>query len=356
MEDWQRELSKSITNAAQLAAQAGMPADAVTQVAKEYPVRITPHYARLIEEVGDPIWKQVVPDPAELEDEDGVDDPLEEDSHSPAPNLTHRYPDRVLLLVTHQCAIYCRFCTRKRKVGRLPYISDAQLEQAFAYIRQHPEIRDIVLSGGDPLVLPDARLEWICASLRAIPHVEILRIGTRVPLVLPSRVTAGLCAVLRNYHPLYINVHFNHPREITPEAAEACGRLADAGIPLGNQAVLLKGVNDDPEVMKQLVHKLLAIRVRPYYLYQADLTKGTRHFRTSIEKGLEIIRALQGFTSGLAVPTFVVDAPGGGGKIPVFPNRVVEVTDEVLVLQNYEGRIFRYPHSVPDDLPVLVDV
>jgi lysine 2,3-aminomutase len=272
-------------------------------------------------------------------------DPLDEENQSPIPNLVHRYPDRVLFLVSSECAMYCRFCTRKRKVGgERMQITRESIEQGIAYIRDNPEIRDVILSGGDPLLLADDRLEWILRELRAIPTLEIIRIGTRVPVVLPQRITPGLVRVLRKFHPLYINTHFNHPDEITDASTKACARLIDAGIPMGNQSVLLRGVNDNPEIMKRLMQKLLMIRVKPYYIYQADLVQGTDHFRTTVEEGLAVVRALRGHTSGMAVPAYVIDAPGGGGKIPLLPDYLQAMGDQV-VLKNYEGKIFTYVNA-----------
>ncbi len=265
------------------------------------------------------MWRQMVPDAAELKEDTGEADPLLEDEDSPVPSIVHRYPDRCLFLVSHSCASYCRFCTRKRKVGDPSKIHPRYIEDGLDYIRSHTELRDVVISGGDPLMLSDRRLEAIVKSVRAIPHIEIIRIGTRMPCVLPQRITEKLVAMLKKYHPLYMNVHFNHPDEITPESSRALNLLADAGIPLGNQTVLLKGVNDDPLVMRRLMQKLLAVRVRPYYIYQADYVSGTEHLRTTVEKGLEIMENLRGWTSGLAVPYYCIDAPGGGGKIPVLP-------------------------------------
>ena len=253
-------------------------------------------------------------------------------------NVTHRYPDRVLFYVNYMCPIYCRFCTRKRKVGAPDSIPDDNTERGLEYLREHPEVRDVIISGGDPLMLTDRKIDYIVGGIRSIEHIEIIRIGSRVPVTLPQRITPELCAILKKHHPFYINTHFNHPREITPETTKACGLLADAGIPLGNQAVLLKGVNDDPEVMVELMKKLLAIRVKPYYIYQADLVVGTDHFRTSIKKGLEIIAALRGHISGLGVPHYVVDAPGGGGKIALLPDPVVSFDDDEIRLRNYGRR------------------
>ncbi len=349
MEDWQRELQASITKPEDLARELGIDPDEVRSVMKEYRVRITPQMLKLIKEKGDAIWKQVVPEAVEGDDLLASSDPLNEDGDSPVRHLVHRYPDRVLLMVTNQCPIYCRFCTRKRLVGKPGFISKGDLDLAVDYIKHHPEIRDIILSGGDPLLLTDDHLERVFKALRAIPHLEIIRIGSRVPGSLSSRITEKLCTMIKKYHPIYMNLHFNHPDELTPEVKAACERLADAGIPLGSQTVLLKGVNDDPEVMKRLMQKLLTCRVKPYYLYQADLTRGTNHFRTTVDEGLSIIKALQGHTSGMAVPHYVIDAPGGGGKIPLLPaDYLVDLNSEEVVLKNYENRIFRYPQAEPE--------
>jgi lysine 2,3-aminomutase len=345
-DDWQQQLRGSLRRPEQVARRFGLNLEAVKRVTQFFRVQVTPYYASLIRAKGDPIYRQVVPDPAELYN-GGVLDPLAEDEDSPVPSIVHRYPDRVLFLVSHCCASYCRFCTRKRKVGDPSKISPRAIEDGLDYIRNHPEVRDVIISGGDPLMLGDRKLEFILHSLRQIRHVEILRIGTRMPCFLPQRITKRLVNMLRRYHPLYINVHFNHPDEITPEAARALNLLADAGIPLGNQTVLLRGVNDDPYTMRHLMQKLLTVRVRPYYIYQADYVKGTEHFRTPVEKGLEIMEALRGWTSGLAVPYFVIDAPGGGGKIPVLPKYVQEITAEKVVLRNYQGEVFVYP-QVPE--------
>jgi lysine 2,3-aminomutase len=306
-------------------------------------MRINPYYLGLIKRPGDPLWKQVVPDEKELMDTEGMEDPLAEEKYSPVPNVTHRYPDRVLFLVSNQCAVHCRFCTRKRKIGRQFAVTDTTLREGIAYIRFHREVRDVLISGGDPLLLEDEQLAGILAALRAIPHVEIIRIGTRVPCALPQRVTRRLVKTLRRFHPLYINTHFNHPDEITPEAAQACALLSDAGIPLGCQTVLLKGVNDDPAVMQQLLRKLLCIRVRPYYIHQMDLARGTGHFRTSLAKGLSIMEALRGHVSGLCIPQYVIDLPGGGGKIPLLPEYVLGEKNGNLLVRNFQGKIFSYP-------------
>ena len=310
------------------------------------PVGITPYYLSLIdrENADDPLRKTVIPRTNEFVRTPGeADDPLGEDGHSPVDGLVHRYPDRVLLLALDFCSTYCRYCTRSRVVGHGEIMpSEERLMKAFAYLREHTEIRDVLISGGDPLALSEDRLR----HLREIPHIEFVRIGTKMPAVLPQRITPALCRVLRKYHPLWMSVHFLHPDECTPEANQACGRLVDAGIPLGSQTVLLKGVNDDVETMKSLMHKLLLARVRPYYLYQCDPISGSSHFRTPVSKGLEIIEGLRGHTTGYAVPTYVIDAPGGGGKIPLQPNSVVGRDGDFIVLKNFEGKTFRYPDPV----------
>lgn len=344
MEEWKRLVRDTVDTPEKLAAALDVDLEKMRKIHEEFPIRINPYYLSLIEEVGDPIWKQVVPDTKELI-VTGVEDPLHEEEDSEVANVTHRYPDRVLFYVNYMCPIYCRFCTRKRKVGDPDSIPDDNTERGLQYLREHPEVRDVIISGGDPLMLTDRKIDYIVGGLRAINHIEIIRIGSRVPVTLPQRITPNLCAILKKHHPFYINTHFNHPREITPETTEACGMLADAGIPLGNQAVLLKGVNDDPDVMVELMKKLLAIRVKPYYIYQADLVVGTDHFRTSIKKGLEIIAALRGHISGLGVPHYVVDAPGGGGKIALLPDPVVSFDDDEIRLKNYEGGVYSYPST-----------
>ena len=337
MEEWKRLVRDTVDTPEKLAAALDVDLEKMRKIHEEFPIRINPYYLSLIEEVGDPIWKQVVPDTKELL-VTGVEDPLHEEEDSEVANVTHRYPDRVLFYVNYMCPIYCRFCTRKRKVGDPDSIPDDNTERGLQYLREHAEVRDVIISGGDPLMLTDRKIDYIVGGLRAINHIEIIRIGSRVPVTLPQRITPELCAILKKHHPFYINTHFNHPREITPETTEACGMLADAGIPLGNQAVLLKGVNDDPDVMVELMKKLLAIRVKPYYIYQADLVVGTDHFRTSIKKGLEIIAALRGHISGLGVPHYVVDAPGGGGKIALLPDPVVSFDDDEIRLKELRGR------------------
>lgn len=355
METWQELLRKrSIASLEALAERFGSDnvgeIDRLRQAAENFEFRISPAMVDLIQSPGDPIWRQYVPTVQELEVQDGLVDSLEEDANSPVPNITHRYPDRALFLVSPVCAAYCRFCTRRRKVGDPEKIPMSQLESAFRYLAEHHEIRDVIMSGGDPLLLSDRRIDDICKRLRAIPHLEVLRIGSRIPCHLPERITPELCGILKKYHPLYINTHFNHPAELTPAAVTALGMLADAGIPLGCQTVLLKGVNDDPEVMKLLMQRLLVARVRPYYIYMCDQVAGAEHFRTTVEKGLEIVKALRGWTSGLAVPHFVIDAPGGGGKIPLLPEYVVKLTDKEVVLRNYAGKTYRY--SQPLETPV----
>lgn len=342
MEEWKRLVQESITCPRELASALDVDCDEIERVHETFPLRINPYYLGLLRFPGDPLWKQSVPDVRELNGS-GYDDPLHEEEDSPTACITHRYPDRVLFYVSASCAMYCRFCTRKRKVSDPTSVNEREILNGIDYIREHTEIRDVIVSGGDPLMLSDEKIDFILGRLRAVPHVQILRLGTRIPVTLPQRVTDDLCAILKKYHPLYINTHFNHPREITPLSHRACAMLADAGIQLGNQSVLLKGVNDDPLVMKELVHKLLAIRVKPYYLYQADLVKGTDHFRTPVRRGLEIIESLRGHTSGMAVPHFVIDAPGGGGKIALLPNPVVRESDDELVLKNYERECYSYP-------------
>lgn len=333
MESWRRLLAKSLSQPEKIAEALKIDLKEVKSVTDVYPVRINPYYLSLIKEKDDMIWKQCAPDPRELEDLEGNSDPLDEENQSHNKVVVHRYPDRVLLLVSNQCAMYCRFCTRKRRVGDLTKnIHPAEVLEGIQYIREHSEIRDVVISGGDPLLLSDEILEKYLKALRAIPHVEIVRIGTRVPCVLPQRITKKLCRMLKKYHPLYINTHFEHPSEITPESTKACAMLADAGIPIGNQSIVLKNLNDDPMVMKELFQRLLKIRVKPYYLYLCDPVKGIKHFRTGIEKGLAIIRAVKGHTSGLATPQFVVDSPVG--KIPMVPQYVLENKNNVLKLQS----------------------
>jgi len=309
------------------------------------PFAVTPYYLSLLDPVDpeDPLRKTVIPTTAErVYAQEESKDPLNEEQDSPVPGIVHRYPDRVLFLVTDRCSTYCRYCTRSRRVGDHS-ISRAERTDAIEYIRSHREIRDVLISGGDPLTMSEEVLDGILREVRAIQHVEIIRIGTKTPVVLPMRITSDLVRVLRRYHPLYLSIHATHPREVTPEMGRACERLADAGIPLGSQTVLLKGINDDPETMRDLMHRLLRVRVKPYYLYQCDPIPGSRHFRTSVDRGLEIIRSLRGYTSGYAVPHYVIDAPGGGGKIPILPDYRRGRDGDDLLLENYAGRIYRYP-------------
>lgn len=342
MELWQQMIRDSVHTVDQLVERFNLDKRVAEELDEFFQARINPYYLSLIRNPGDPIWLQCVPDIKELEDMTGYEDPLQEDAMSPVPNITHRYPDRVLFLTTSQCGMYCRFCTRKRKVGNSDKISMRQLESAFKYLEQHTEIRDVIMSGGDPLMLTDTMLEKILARIRQIPHIEIIRIGSKMPCVLPHRITPKLVEMIKKYHPVYINTHFNHPWEITPESTKACEMLVNAGCPVSNQAVLMKGVNDDPAVMKELFIKLLKIRVRPYYLYMADETKGANHFRTTLDKGLEIMYALRGNISGLAIPHFVIDAPGGGGKIPVLPQYILHRDEDRIVMRNYKNEVFVY--------------
>ncbi|MGH2574902.1 MAG: KamA family radical SAM protein [Ignavibacteria bacterium] len=343
MELWQQLIKQSVSSVEHVVEKFGVKREIAERLDDFFQARINPYYLSLIRYPGDPIWLQCVPDEIELDDMDAQEDPLNEDDMSPVPNITHRYPDRVLFLTTSQCGLYCRFCTRKRKVGDSSKINMKELESAFKYIEDHTEINDVILSGGDPLMLTDSLLEKVLKRLREIPHVQIIRLGTKMPCVLPQRITPQLCEMLKKYHPIYVNTHFNHPWEITPESKLACEMLADAGCPVGNQTVLLKGVNDDPEIMKELMKKLLAIRVRPYYIYQADLTKGANHFRTPIDVGLEIMDKLRGHISGLAVPYFVIDAPGGGGKIPLLPEYVLARDKEKIIFRNFRNEVYEYP-------------
>jgi lysine 2,3-aminomutase len=340
MEQWEKSLGSAITTYAQLADLFRLEDSSIEKVIDRYPMRITTHYLSLIKAVGDPIWRQCVPDPAELED-DQLADPLSEENLSPVPGLIHRYPDRVVWLVSNECAVYCRFCLRKRQVGCGSVNTLYNREAALAYISERTEIRDVILSGGEPLLLPDCEIVELLAGLRKVPHVEIIRIGTRVPVTLPERITPALCRILKRFHPLYINTHFNHPCEITPNSAKACSMLADAGIPLGNQTVLLKGVNDNPATMKRLMQGLLAIRVRPYYIHQMDQVRGTAHFRTPVRQGIAIMDGLRGHTSGLATPYYVIDLPGGKGKAPILPD-VAKWKRKRLLLRNYLGEIVEY--------------
>lgn len=317
------------------------------------PVATTPYYMSLVsaDDPQQPLRRTIIPTASEFTHTRGESaDPLGEDHQSATPGMVHRYPDRVLLLALDFCSSYCRYCTRSRVVGQGDIVpNEARLKQAFEYLRSHKEVRDVLISGGDPLFMSDDKLDWILTNLRSIPHLEFVRIGTKMPAVLPQRITRELCRMLRKHHPLWMSLHFTHPDECTPESYQACARLADAGIPLGSQTVLLRGINDNVPTMKSLMHHMLKMRVRPYYLYQCDPITGSAHFRTPVSKGLEIIEGLRGHTTGYAVPTFVIDAPGGGGKIPLLPNYVVGRDGDDLVLRNFEGRTYRYPD--PEDPP-----
>jgi lysine 2,3-aminomutase len=349
--DWHWQVRNRLRRFEQLAAILNLSADersAIDRDRDSLPLGITPYYASLLDpkDALQGLRRTVVPVSSEFVSSPGEKrDPLGEEGDSRVPGLVHRYPDRVLFLVSAFCSVYCRYCTRSRVVGNFEEyrFNRRQWEQGIAYIEAHPQIRDVLISGGDPLDLSDDNLEWLVARIRAIKHVEFLRIGTKVPAVLPQRVTLQLTRMLKRYHPLWMSLHFTHPDELTPETVEACGRLADAGIPLGSQTVLLKGVNDTVEIMKRLFHYLLRARVRPYYLYQCDPMLGSAHFRTPIEKGLEIIRGLRGHTTGYAVPQYVIDAPGGGGKIPLLPEYYLGREGDDVLLRNFEGEIYRYP-------------
>lgn len=323
----------------------GIDASALAKVHAHYPLRLNTYYLKLIQRHGAPLWQQAIPALCELHDASGMEDPLAEEDLSPVPGLVHKYPQQALFLVCSECAMYCRFCTRKRKVGKASMrLGPETIRAGLDYLRKTPEIRDVLLSGGDPLMLNDKALEAILRELRRIPSIELIRIGTRIPCTLPMRVTEGLARMLKKYHPLYINTQFNHPAELTPEACMACKRLADAGIPLGCQTVLLRGINDSPDILERLFYGLLAMRVKPYYLFQMDLTKGTAHFRTTISQGQEIMRNLLGRVSGMALPAYALDTPGGGGKIPLTPN-YLEKLDSEAICRPPLGTLCAYPNT-----------
>jgi len=349
--DWRWQLRNRFTTARQLSRVMTLTDDERAALARlrGMPVAVTPYYASLVAsgDASHPLRRSVVPTCAEFVTSDGeADDPLGEDDMSPTPGLVHRYPDRVLFLVTGKCSVNCRYCTRSRVVAHGHLKPDRERwDRAIAYVAGHPEVRDVLVSGGDPLTMSNHRLEYLLSRLRRIRHVEIIRIGTKAPVVLPQRVTSRLTRMLNRFHPLWFSIHFTHPDEITPEVARACGALADAGVPLGSQTVLLKGVNDDVDTMRRLVHALLRVRVRPYYLYQCDPITGSAHFRTPVTKGVEIIRQLRGHTTGYAVPTYVIDAPGGGGKIPIGPQYVTAHEDGHVIMRNYRGDEYRYPDA-----------
>lgn len=358
--DWRWQLKHRITNVEQL--QKLMPTLSPQEFAgamlakSKLAMAITPYFFNLIDPTDEfcPIRRQVIPRLEETHRASWeMSDPCGEDTHSPVPGLVHRYPDRVLFLVTDRCAAYCRYCTRSRLVSNATgYDFHPEFDRQIEYIRNTPTIRDVLLSGGDPLLFSDDKLESLLRALRAIPHVEFLRIGTRIPIFLPQRITPELCNMLKKFHPLFLSVHSNHPRELTTEVRAALGRLADAGIPLGNQSVLLKNVNDDATIMKAHVQKLLMCRVKPYYIYQCDLITGSAHLRTSVRKGLEIMEQLRGHTTGYAVPQFVIDAPGGGGKVPINPDYVLSKNEERVVIRNFEGKVFEYPEAI-DGTPLI---
>jgi len=370
--DWRWQVKNRIGNVEQLKNYLDLTREEelnVIDTTKVFRMAITPYYLSLIDpnDPIDPIKRQSVPSIKETHEVSAdLQDPLHEDSDSPVPGITHRYPDRVLFLITHVCSMYCRHCTRRRFAGHVDKApTKDQVDKAIEYIANTPSVRDVLLSGGDPLLLSDKRLEYIISNLRKIPHVEIIRIGSRTPCVMPQRITPELVSMLKKYHPIWLNTHFNHANEITEDSKKACSMLADAGIPLGNQSVLLRGINDCIPVMKKLVHELVKMRVRPYYLYQCDLSRGLSHFRTTVAQGIDIIEGLRGHTSGFCVPTFVVDAPGGGGKIPVMPNYLISQGNNRVVLRNYEGVIATYREpdlytpgcpNISDEDPNLIGV
>ena len=344
MEKWQISLGNSVTDAGILSRRFGLDCETLQRVSEVFPFRITPYYYSLIEEKGDPLYLQCVPDIRELEfSGDLLDDPLGEEADTCAPCVVKRYPDHCLFLVSKECSMYCRFCTRKRKFRTGMCVERANIDCGLEYIRRTPEIHDVLVSGGDPFLLEDDKLEYILKGIRSIKHVEIIRIGTRTPCVLPERITRKLCSMLKKYHPLYLSLHFNHPRELTERSCAALSRLADAGIPLGSQTVLLKGVNDDPATMRTLMCALLAARVKPYYIFQCDLVYGTEHFRTPLKRGVEIIDSIRGWTSGLAVPHFGLDLPRGGGKVTLVPEYCTGRDGRVFKFRNYRGDIYEYP-------------
>lgn len=359
--DWQWQLTHSIQDVKTFATLLGIKFSEkelrlFEDTARKFPLSVTPYYLSLIDTedyINDPVFKQSFPSPKELDiGPYDMRDPLHEDEDSPLVGITHRYPDRVLFHVSNTCSMYCRHCTRKRKVGDSEYVpSKKELLKGVDYIRKTPMVRDVLLSGGDALMLPDERLDWLLGEVSSIDHVEVVRIGTRMPVVLPYRITDDLVRVLKAHHPLWLNTHFNHPRELTRSSRQALTRLADAGIPLGNQSVLLAGVNDCPRLMRELMHKLVRARVRPYYIYQCDLSEGLSHFRTPVGKGMEIMESLRGHTSGFAVPTYVIDAPGGAGKIPVMPNYLLSLGTHKVVLRNFEGVITTYTEPSNYDPP-----
>jgi lysine 2,3-aminomutase len=353
--DWQWQMRNRIRSVAQLAETfpGAELSTGLASAAEKFPLAITPYYASLIRSLdpSDPIFAMSVPQAQELWNPPFLrDDPLEEDHDMPVPGLVHRYPDRALLIVTSACAMYCRHCTRKRVTGcRETGVTESRLKRAIDYLGKHPEIRDVVISGGDPFTLPTATLEAVVSGVRSVKSVDVIRIGTRTPVTMPQRITDELVEMLKRYHPVWVNTHFNHPNEITTESEDACRKLADAGIPLGNQSVLLKGINDDPHVMETLLRGLVRMRVRPYYLFQCDLVPGVEHFRTPLSRGIEIMESLRGRVGGIAIPTFVVDTPHGGGKVPVLPNYIVTASPTHTVLRNFEGMLVSYPEPYAEE-------
>ncbi len=351
--DWRWQLRNSFSTLESLSELMALTEDEIHAInnlkgCHRLPLRVSPYYMSLIydSEPSNALRRTMIPTPEELNTaESESTDPLDETGSSPVTGIVHRYPDRALFTVTQFCSSYCRYCTRSHSVGKLGHLSCEEWNVAINYLREHTEIRDVVISGGDPLTLADDRIEFILSSLRSIKHIEILRIGTKIPVVLPMRITPNLTSILKKYHPLFMSIHFTHPDEISPATKRACEMLADAGIPLGSQTVLLKGINDDPAIMRRLMQKLLTARVRPYYIYQCDPIPGSSHFRTTIEEGIYIIENLRGHTSGYAVPQYVVDAPGGGGKIPILPDYVVHSSPEKWIFRNYQKRLFEYPNQ-----------
>jgi len=343
MERWQKIVSKSIIDTAALSKRVKVNKKKINKVIKKYPMKINPYYLSLIRKKNDPIWKQCIPNAMEVELRAGEKDPLFEEKYSPIESLIHRYKDRVLLLATNLCTGYCRFCTRKRKVGIKEKVLEGKgAQKVFRYIKRHRKVRDVIISGGDPLFLDDKRIEFYLRNLRRIKHVQIIRIDSRTPCILPQRITPKFCRMLKKYSPIYFNTHFNHSQEITKESKRACNMLTGNGIVLGNQAVLLAGVNDDSHTLKSLFEGLLMMRVKPYYLYIPDAVRGTYHFRVSIERALEIMRSLIGYTSGLGIPRLILDLEHGGGKTPLLPNYIIERKDTHYKVKNFENRTFHY--------------
>jgi glutamate 2,3-aminomutase len=352
--DWHWQVANRITDLDTLCKVINLSEEekaAIGKVGATYRWAISPYYASLMDEDNPrcPIRMQAVPSKYEIDDPYGVADPMAEEYTSPAPRITRRYADRLIINVTNQCAMFCRHCQRRRNIGEVDLpAKKEEIQAAIDYIRENPEIRDVLITGGDPLTLSDETIDWILSELDAIEHVEIKRIGSRTPVTMPMRITQELCDMLEKHHPLYLNTHFNHPKEVTPAALEACRRLAKAGIALGNQAVLLKGINNDPHVMKKLNHELLKIHVRPYYIFHAKSVKGTSHFVTTVQDGMEIMEYLRGYTSGLAIPWYIINAPEGHGKTPIVPNYLVSMGKDYVLIRNWEGKVFKYPNGYPD--------